>query len=201
MRGAVLPVLGASSVCMGASVDIQSVTSGTHLVITGVGGSFAGVFAGQTWDGGSGVTGGPSAGLALAGANGLIVSTFSGFQSILPQPGHQGPLSLRLDSGATSLSWKMGIGDGGQVVVDVWSLSGALLGTQTFSGLTGIGTYSLSGFGVFQGVTFRDNTDAAGLRYYDFQYEEASVIPLPTGGALGACGLLAVWGRRRWRGG
>ena len=190
---------GALAVCTSSqaaivSIDLSGASTGT--LITGVGGSFAQTFAGQTVAG-IGITGSPTNPLALAPAGSITVAFWNpvvsaGSNSLLSQPGNAAPLSLLLASNADSLTWTMGAGNGGSVVADLFAADGSLVGSQTFSGLSGYAVFSLSGLGTFRGVTFRDDNDAAGLRFQNFSYNAVASVPEP--GTLALLGLAVLAG-------
>jgi hypothetical protein len=163
-------------------IDLELAVSGSSIVAPG--GSFAQTFAGQTVSGAD-VVGAPSGPLTLAPAGNIDVAYWNpgvsaGSNSLLSQPGNAAPLSLLLDSWADSITWTMGFGNEGSVSVDLFGASGNLVNTASFSGLIGYEVYSISGLGNFAGLTFRSNTDAAGLRYQNFSYNSVeSVSPVP----------------------
>ena len=163
-----------------AIVDIDLSGASTGAVVTGTGGSFAQTFAGQSVSG-IGITGSPTNPLTLQAAGSITVAFFDpgvspASNSLLSQPDNAAPLSVLLDSNADSFSWTMGFGNGGSVTADFFSNSGALVHTQTFSGLTGYATFSVSALPTFHGITFRDNDDAAGLRFQNMSY---NAVPVP----------------------
>src|SRR5215471_8907614 len=96
------------------NIDLSGATTGTLISVPG--GSFASTFQGQSIVGGTGISGSPTNPLSLQAANTLDVAFFSpgvspNGNSILPEPGNQGPLSLLLASDADSLTWTMGFVD------------------------------------------------------------------------------------------
>lgn len=176
------------------SIDLSGASTGT--MITGVGGSFAGIFSGQSIVGGTGISGSPSGPLTLQPANILDVESWSGENSILPTPGNQGPLSLLLDTPATSISWIMGFGNPpSDVSIDFFAADGSLVHSLNQPILVDYNTYSYGGFGTFAGLSIYNNDDPAGLRYYHFEY---TPIPAPGAALLGFIGLGALgWVKRR----
>lgn len=167
------------------NIDLSAATSGS--IVTGVGASFAQTFAGQTVSGIS-IVGSPTDPLALQAAGDIQVAPWDGSNSLLSQPGNAAPLSILLDSNADGFNWRMGHGGGGSVTADFFSSTGALLGTQTYSGLSGYADFSISGLSAFRGITFRDNDDGAGLRFQNMSYN-AVPVPEPSTWVLMALGL------------
>jgi hypothetical protein len=193
---AVVPATAAN-----VNIDLSGATTGAF--INGVGGDFAQSFAGQTVAG-NGVTGTPTNPLTLAPGGTIDVAFFNpgvspAANSLLSQPGNAAPLSLLLDSDADSLTFTAGFFDSGSVVGDFYSAAGVLIGSQTFSG-SGYTVLSTSGLGTFRGVTFRDNTDGAGLRFMNFSYNSVgAAVPEPAAWALmiAGFGLAGAAMRRR----
>ena len=106
---ACLPVTAAT-----VNVNLSGAIAGT--TITAPGASFAQRFAGQTVSG-TGITGSPSSPLALQAAGTLDVAAWDpgvspASNSILSQPGNQGPLSILLDSNADGITFTSGSADG-----------------------------------------------------------------------------------------
>ena len=183
------------------NIDLGAAVTGTTIV--GTGGSFAQTFAGQTVSG-TGIVGSPTGPLALAPAGSIEVAYWdpvvsAGSNSLLSQPGNAAPLSLLLDSLADSISWTMGYGNGGSVSVDLFGSDGSFVNTASFSSLSGYSVFSLSGLGNFAGLTFRDNNDAAGLRFQNFSYNSVSPVPEPETYAMlmVGLGLIGFMARRR----
>lgn len=196
--------LGATSASAAiVNIDLSGAVSGTSIV--GSGGSFAQTFAGQTVAGdGISITGSPSGPLTLAPSGNITVDSWSPgvsatSNSLLPQPGFTAPLSLLLDSWADSLTWTMGFGNGGSITVDLFGSSGNLVNTTSFSSLSGYSIFNISGLGNFAGLTFRSNTDPAGLRFQNFSYNSVSSVPEPETYAmlLVGLGLIGFMARRR----
>ena len=189
-----------------ANVSINLAGAVTGNTVTGVGASFAQTFAGQTVAGnGIGITGSPTNPLTLKPAGQINVAFFNpgvsaASNSLLSQPDNAAPLSILLGSDANSFNWTMGSGDGGSVTADFFSLAGALVFTQTFSGLTGYANFALAGLPTYHGITFKDNNDAAGLRFQNMSYNAVAGIPEPSTWAMMAAGLAvagALSARRR----
>lgn len=183
------------------NIDLGSATSGTSIVAPG--GSFAQTFAGQTVSGNA-VVGSPTGPLALAPSGNITVAYWdSGVSpasnSLLAQPGNTAPLSLLLNGPADSLSWTMGFGNGGSVEALLFGATGNLVNTLLFTGLNDYANFSISGAGVFSGVTFTNNTDPAGLRFQNFSYNTVSPVPEPQTYAmlLVGLGLIGFMARRR----
>ena len=187
-----------------ANVAINLAGAATGTMVTGVGASFAQRFAGQTVSG-IGITGSPTNPLTLQAAGTIEVAFFDpgvspASNSLLSQPGNAAPLSILLGSDANSFNWTMGSGDGGSVTADFFSLAGALVFTQTFSGLSNYANFALAGLPVYHGITFKDNNDPAGLRFMNMSYNAVSGIPEPSTWAMMAAGLAvagALGARRR----
>jgi PEP-CTERM motif len=192
---AVAAVLSAQAHAALVNVDLSGATTGT--LIGGVGADFSQVLGGLSVSGIS-VTGTVTAPLSLTAAGSITVASFNPgvsatSNSLLSQPGNGAPLAMLLDMAADSLAWTMGFGNGGSVTADFYSAAGALVGTQTFGGLSGYSLFSVSGIGTFQAVQFRDNNDASGLRFQNFSYNSVvAQVPEPTTTALLAVALLAA---------
>ena len=180
---------------------LQTAVAGS--TVTGVGASFAQTFAGQTVSG-IGITGSPTNPLTLQAAGTIEVTLFNpvvsaASNSLLSQPGNAAPLSILLGSDADSFNWTMGSGDGGSVTANFFSLAGALVFSQTFSGLSGYANFALAGLPTYHGITFKDNNDPAGLRFQNMSYN-AVAVPEPSTWAMMAAGLAvagALGARRR----
>jgi len=193
---AVWATLGAAFPAFGSIVSIDLSGAVTGSLISGVGGSFAQSFAGQTVSGAS-ILGAPTNPLTLSPSGSITVEFWNpgvspASNSLLSQPGNAAPLSLLLGGNADSLSWTMGFGNGGSVTADLFALDGSLINSVTFGGLTGYAVYSISGLGTFAGVTFRDDTDPAGLRFMNFSYNSVGTAPEPGSLALLALGLIML---------
>lgn len=200
----VLPLaamLGAPASAATIGIDLSGAASGT--LITAPGGSFASTFQGQTIVAGTGISGSPSNPLALLPGNTLNIDFWNPFvspagNSILPQPGNQGPLSVLLDSDASSLTWTMGYGNPpSALTVDLFDAAGGPVTSRAIGILDGYNVYNLSGVGVFRGLTFYNNNDASGLRFMNFSYTTAVPEPATIGTVFMAMSLLGWAALRR----
>ena len=176
-----------------ANVSINLAGAVTGSTVTGVGASFAQTFAGQTVAG-IGITGSPTNPLTLKAAGQIEVAFFdpgvsAASNSLLSQPGNAAPLSILLGSDANSFNWTMGFGNGGSVTADFFSLAGALVFTQTFSGLNGYANFALAGLPTYHGITFKDDNDPGGLRFQNMSYNAVAGVPEPSTWAMMAAGL------------
>lgn len=186
------------------NVDLSGATTGTSIVATGA--SFAQTFAGQTVAG-TGISGSPSSPLALQPSGTLEVAFWNpvvsaASNSILPQPGNQGPLSILLDSNADSITFTAGSADGGDPLsVDFFNANGALVASVTPVLNAGYFVYNFPGLPVFRGLTIFNDNDGAGLRFQNISYDAAGTST-PEPGYLSVAGLLLVavslvWRKRR----
>ena len=179
------------AVAANVSINLAGAVTGT--TVTGVGASFAQRFAGQTVSG-IGITGSPTNPLTLQAAGTIEVAFFdpgvsAASNSLLSQPGNAAPLSILLGSDANSFNWTMGFGNGGSVTADFFSLAGALVFSQTFSGLNGYANFALAGLPVYHGITFKDDNDPGGLRFQNMSYNSVPGVPEPSTWAMMAAGL------------
>ena len=181
------------------NVDLSGATSGTLIVAPGA--SFAETFAGQTIVG-TGISGSPTDPLTLAPSGMLDVAFFNPgvsppSNSILPEPGNQGPLSVLLDSNADSVTWTMGFADSnGPISVDFFAANGSLVASVNQPLTLGYHVYTFSGIGDFRGFTIFNDNDPAGLRFQNFSYNSAST-PEPGSLLLLGTGLLGLAGAIR----
>jgi hypothetical protein len=185
------------------NIDLSGASTGT--LINAPGGSFATLFAGQTAVGGSGISGSPTGPLTLSPTFMLnveywdpVVSPAS--NSILPQDTYNaGPLSLLLDTQASGITWTMGYADPpSSLTIDFFASNGSLVQSVNQPLTGGYNIYSYGGFGSFAGLTIYNNSDPYGLRFQNFSYEAASVIPAPGAVLLGSIGVGIVgWLRKR----
>lgn len=172
------------------SIDLSGATTGS--TITAPGGSFAQSFLGQTVSGTT-LVGDPSGPLTLKAGGSLDVAFFNGFNTILPQPNNQAPLALLLSQQADAISWVMGFADGGDfLTIKFYDNSGNTVHSVSQLLTAGYSSYSFSGFGAFAGLAISDDNDGAGLRYYNFQYDAASVASVPDSGSSVVLMLLGM---------
>jgi len=185
---ACLPVAAAT-----VNVDLSGATTGTS--ITAPGASFAQTFAGQTVSG-TGITGSPSSPLALQPAGTLLVAAWDpgvspSSNSILSQPGNQGPLSMLLDSDADNITFTSGSADGGDSIsLRFFDANGALVDSLTPTLSPDYAIYSFSGLPVFRGLTIFNDNDEAGLRFQNISYNAVAATPEPA--YLPLAGLLLI---------
>jgi len=164
---ACLPVAAAT-----VNVDLSGATTGTS--ITASGASFAQTFAGQTVSG-TGITGSPSSPLALQPAGTLLVAAWHpdvspSSNSILSQPGNQGPLSMLLDSDADNITFTSGSADGGDSIsLRFFDANGALVDSLTPTLSPDYAIYSFSGLPVFRGLTIFNDNDEADFAFRTFR--------------------------------
>jgi hypothetical protein len=175
------------------NVDLSGATTGT--TITAPGASFAQTFAGQTVSG-TGVTGSPSSPLALQAAGTLDVVPWDpgvspASNSILSQPGNQGPLSILLNSDADGITFTSGSADGGDPIsLRFFDANGTLVNSLSPVLTAGYAVYNFSSLPVFHGLTIFDNNDEAGLRFQNISYNAVAATPEPA--YLPAAGLLLI---------
>jgi len=184
------------------SIDLSGASTGT--LINAPGGSFASLFSGQVPVGSTGISGSPTGPLTLAPTFGLNVEFWDpavspASNSILPQPGNTSPLSVLLDSQASSITWTMGhASPPSSVDINFYASDGSLVHSVNQSLIANYNVYSFGGFGNFAGLTIYNNNDPAGLRFQNFSYEAVSTVPAPGAILLGGIGVSIVgWLRRR----
>ncbi len=188
---AMLAMCALPAQAMMVDVDLSGAVSGTY--IDGGGASFAQTFSGQTVSGIS-IVGAPTDPLTLVPSGTLEVAFWDGSNSILPQPGNTGPLSILLDIEADFIRWRMGSASGGSVHIDFFDYQGNVVHSVNQALLDAYNYYEYSGFGLFRGLTISENTDPAGLRYQNFSY---NAVPLPGALWLLGTGLVGLAGMRR----
>ena len=150
-------------------IDLNNAVSGTLIVAPG--GSFAQTFDGQTVLG-TGISGTPTSPLTLAPSGEMTVAVWESENTILPQPGNTAPLSVLLDSEATSITWRMGSGNPpSDVTIDFFTLDGSLVNRVIEPILAGYNNYTFDIGTPFRGFTIYNNNDPAGLRFFHFGYE------------------------------
>jgi hypothetical protein len=193
----VLTIATAPALAATITVDLSGVQSGK--LIDAEGASFAQTFLGQTvTSNGTGITGSPTGTLTLAEAKKLTIEKFDPgvsekAKSILPPSSNKGPLSVLLDTAASSITFTMGYGNGGTVTIDFFDSSGGIV-TSILQNLTNkYAVYNYSGFGIFAGLTIYNNKDPAGLRFMNFSYETAGE-PAPEPGQVPLPGALYLFG-------
>ena len=201
---ALVSVAAIAAPASAAIVNVNLAGAVTGTTITGVGASFTQRFAGQTVVG-TGITGSPTNPLTLSAAGTIEVASFNPgvsaeSNSLLSQPGNAAPLSILLASNADSITFTSGSFDGGTIFADFFSSTGALVATRSFTG-SGYSIFSFSGLGTFRGITFRDNSDGAGVRFQNFSYNSVAAggVPEPASWAMmiAGFGLAGTAMRRR----
>lgn len=187
---ACLPVTAAT-----VNVNLSGAIAGT--TITAPGASFAQRFAGQTVSG-TGITGSPSSPLALQAAGTLDVAAWDpgvspASNSILSQPGNQGPLSILLDSNADGITFTSGSADGGDPIgLRFFDANGALVDSLSPVLTAGYAVYNFSSLPVFRGLTIFNDNDESGLRFQNISYNAVVGAATPEPAYLPAVGLLLI---------
>jgi len=186
-------------------IDLSGAVTGTSIVAPG--GSFAQTFEGQTVVNGVGIDGFPTDPLTLKPAGTLFVEFFDpgvspAGNSILSESG-KGPLSVFFERNASRLVWSMGfLGESpGDHFVHLYMAdsNGDLIQKIIVPGRPGFNVYSVEAPREFRGVTFYNysepmglNSDPVGLRFMNFSYDEANVVPEPATLVLMLAGLVSV---------
>ncbi|HMJ62736.1 MAG TPA: hypothetical protein VK493_13280 [Bryobacteraceae bacterium] len=192
-----LAALAASLPVTAATVNVNLSGAVTGTTITAPGASFAQRFAGQTVSG-TGITGSPTSPLALQAAGTLEVAAFDpgvspASNSILSQPGNQGPLSMLLDSNADSITFTSGSADGGDPIsLRFFDANGTLVDSFSQVLTPNYAVYSFSSLPVFRGLTIFDDNDNAGLRFQNISYNTVVGAATPEPAYLPAVGLLLI---------
>jgi hypothetical protein len=187
---ACLPVTAAT-----VNVNLSGAITGT--TITAPGASFAQTFAGQTVSG-TGITGSPSSPLALQAAGTIQVEAFDpgvspASNSLLSQPGNQGPLSILLDSNADAITFTSGSADGGDSIsLRFFDANGTLVDTRTPVLTANYAVYNFSSLPVFRGLTIFNDNDQAGLRFQNISYNAVAAAATPEPAYLPVAGLLLI---------
>lgn len=151
-------------------IDLSNAKSGTLIKVPGA--SFSQIFAGETLSGPE-VVGMPSNPLTLTTVGDLIIESIGNIKTITSEITYNGPLSVLLNRDATSISFTMGHGQSpAPVKIDFFASDGSLVHTVEQSIYNNYNTYHFKDFGAFRGFTIYCNDDPAGLRYYNFQYDD-----------------------------
>jgi hypothetical protein len=185
---ACLPVTAAT-----VNVNLSGATAGTTIIAPGA--SFAQTFAGQTVSG-TGITGSPSSPLALQATGTIDVAAWDpgvspASNSLLSQPGNQGPLSILLGSNADAITFTSGSAVGGDPIsLRFFDANGALVDSFAQVLTAGYAVYNFSSLPVFRGLTIFDNNDDAGLRFQNISYNAVAATPEPA--YLPVAGLLLI---------
>ncbi len=161
-------------------IDFSDCPSGP--LIDAVNADFAQAFAGQNVVG-NGLVGSPTAPLTLAPSGDITVEFFPvGGWGLLPQPNNQAPLCFLLDfTSRGAISWVMGHASPPSTVDLVFFDEDGNVVLQ-FQQILSAG-YSQYNFDIpveFRGVAIHHNTDASGLRFYDFWYTESDPVATET---------------------
>lgn len=186
-------------------IDLSGAATGT--IVTGTNATFAQRFAGQTVAGSS-LTGTPTNPLTLSAAGTINVDFFNpgvspASNSLLSQPGNAAPLSVLLGSLANSFTFTMGASNAGSTIdVLAFGANGGLTGSTTIVMGNAYNIYTVSGLGDFQGLSFLNNNDPAGVRFQNMSYESVApggAVPEPATWAMMIVGFGSVGGAMRRR--
>ncbi|MDO8283309.1 MAG: hypothetical protein Q7U10_11935 [Thermodesulfovibrionia bacterium] len=153
----------------GQLIDLSTANSATYIKVPGA--SFAQIFKGETLSGAE-VVGAPSNPLTLSPLGDLIIEPLGTVNTIVPDINYNGPLSVILDSDATFISFVMGHAESPiSVKIDFFASDGSLVHSVDQQIYKNYNTYYFKDLGVFRGLTIYCNDDPAGLRFYNFKYE------------------------------
>ncbi|MBI4824920.1 MAG: hypothetical protein HY807_00655 [Nitrospirae bacterium] len=161
-------IFSVAGISFSEEIDLSSCKSDT--IVKAPGGSFAQIFTGQTLAGPE-ILGLPSNPLTLSPVGDLYIQTLGKITTVSSETTYTGPLSVLLDSDATSLSFNMGHGQPPSTLkIDFFAADGSLVHSVTQEIYKDYNTYSFKGFGTFRGFSIHKINDPAGLRFHSFKY-------------------------------